>query len=102
MNFAIIVAAGKGRRMNKDVNKAFLPLLDKPMIYYSLKAFQDCSLINEMVIAAQKQDIGKISEIKQKYSFTKIKKIVKGGKERQHYVYNCLKTLKYAKKKAIA
>ena len=59
MNFAIIVAAGKSKRMGKNVNKVFFPLLNKPMIYYTIKAFQDCDLIDEIIIVAQKKYIKK-------------------------------------------
>ena len=97
MNFAIIVAAGKSKRMGKNVNKIFLPLLNKPMIYYSIKAFQDCNLIDEIIVVVQKTDIKKINEIKQKYNFAKIKKIVGGGKERQGSVCNGLMSIRNAK-----
>src|SRR3989338_1590509 len=97
MNFAIIVAAGKSKRMNNDVNKIFLPLLGKPVIYYSIKEFQDCSCIDEITIAAQKNDIKKIEEIKKQFNFYKIKDIIEGGNERQDSVYNGLKSLINAK-----
>ena len=97
MNFAIIVAAGKSKRMRKNANKVFLPILNKPMMYYTIKNFQDCNLINEIVIVTQKNDIKKVNEIKQYYSFTKIAKIVEGGKERQDSVYNGLISIKNAK-----
>ena len=98
MNFAIIVAAGSGKRMDSRENKIFLPLLNKPMLYYSLKEFQDCSLVDEIIVVAQKSDFNKIKEIKNQYNFSKIKNIVKGGKERQDSVYNGLKSIKNAKK----
>ncbi|MEK6947035.1 MAG: 2-C-methyl-D-erythritol 4-phosphate cytidylyltransferase [Nanoarchaeota archaeon] len=97
MNFAIIVAAGKGKRMHSEENKVFLNLLNKPMLYYALKVFQDCNEISEIIIVAQKNDFKKINEIKNKYSFTKIKNIVEGGKERQDSVYNGLIFIKNAK-----
>ena len=98
MNFAIIVAAGSGKRMDSRENKIFLPLLNKPMLYYSLKEFQDCSLVDEIIVVAQKSDFNKIKEIKNQCNFTKIKNIVEGGKERQDSVYNGLKSIKNAKK----
>ena len=97
MNFAVIVAAGRGKRMGKKLNKIFLPVLDKPMIYYALKTFQDCREINEIIIASQKNDFRKIKEIKEKYNFNKIKNIVEGGKERQDSVYSGLMSIKDAK-----
>lgn len=97
MNFAIIAAAGQSKRMKKDVNKIFLQLLNKPVICHTLTAFQDCDSINEITIAAQKGDIKKINEIRQKYHFTKIKNIIEGGKERQDSVYNGLMSIRNAK-----
>ena len=97
MNFAIIVAAGKGKRMNSKESKSFIPLLNKPMIYYALKAFQDCSHVDGIAVVAQKNDFKKISEIKTRYNFNKIKNIVVGGKERQDSVYNGLISIKNAK-----
>ncbi|MBI2101775.1 2-C-methyl-D-erythritol 4-phosphate cytidylyltransferase [Candidatus Woesearchaeota archaeon] len=92
MNFAIIVAAGKSKRMGKSINKLFLPLLNKPMIYYTIKNFQECNLV-----VAQKNYIKKINEIKQECHFNKIKKIAEGGRERQDSVYNGLISIKNAK-----
>ncbi len=98
MNFAIIVAAGKGRRMNRGTNKVFLPLSDKPMIYHTIKKFQDCSLIGGIAVVAQRAEIKKIEEMKKQYGFDKIKKIVEGGKERQESVYNGLMSIQNANK----
>ena len=97
MNFAIIVAAGKGSRMNEKINKAFLLLGEKPTIYYALNAFENSGLIDEITIVAQKDDFKKIEQINKKYGFGKIKKIVEGGKERQDSVYNGLISIKKAK-----
>ena len=97
MNFAIIVAAGKSRRMGKNANKVFLSLLNKPMIYYTIKIFQDCQAIDEIIIVTQKNDIKRINEIKNQYNFNKIKNIVVGGKERQNSVYNGLMSINNAK-----
>ncbi len=97
MNFAIIVAAGKSRRMKKSENKIFLPLQNKPIIYFAIKAFQNCDLIGEIIVVAQKNDFGKIREINKEYGFNKIKKIIEGGKERQDSVYNGLMSIKNAK-----
>lgn len=97
MNFAIIVAAGKSNRMKKNVNKIFLPLLNKPMIYHTIKNFQNCDLIDRIVVVTQKNDIKKINEIKEKYELGKMKNVVEGGKERQDSAYNGLISIKNAK-----
>ena len=98
MNFAIIVAAGRGKRMNSKGNKVFLQLLGKPMIYYALEAFNGCNSIDEIIVVAKKTDFKKINEIKNQYDFNKIKNIIEGGKERQDSVFNGLASIKTAKK----
>src|SRR3989344_3930679 len=97
MNFAIIVAAGKEKRINSNKTKVFLPILGKPMLYYALKPFQDCNEINEIIVVTQKSDFNKIKEIKSQYHMNKIKNIVEGGKEMQDSVYNGLMSIKNAK-----
>lgn len=97
MNYAIIVAAGKGKRMKKSLNKVFLPLLGMPMIYHTIKTFQACGLIDEIVLVTGKNDIRRMHEIKKQYNFHKIKNIVAGGEERQDSVCNGLMSIKNAK-----
>ena len=53
---AIVLAAGSGSRMNADVKKQFLELAGKPILYYSLNAFQN-SFIDEIILVTSKEDI---------------------------------------------
>lgn len=92
MNFAIIVAAGRGKRFGKS-DKIFSPLSNKPLIYHTIKKFQGCKSIDEIVIVTQKNNFNKINEIKKQCNLNKIKKIIEGGKERQDSVYNGLNSL---------
>lgn len=85
---AIVLAGGSGKRMNSTVKKQFLMLKDKPLLYYSLKAFED-SFIDSVILVASGEDMEYCrKEIVQKYHFNKVKKIVEGGKERYHSVIN--------------
>src|SRR3989338_11243823 len=93
MNHAIIVAAGKGTRMNSQINKIFLPLNEKPLLYYSVKPFEDSELIDDITIVCGKLDIDNIREVIGKFNFKKVKRIIEGGKERQDSVYNGAKAL---------
>jgi len=88
-NVAVILAAGKGKRMGANKNKQFLEIKEKPILYYTLKAFSNCNLIDEIILVAAKDEIEYCrKEIIERYRFDKVTSIVSGGKERQHSVLN--------------
>ena len=88
---AIVLAGGRGKRMNSAVPKQFLSIQDKPVLYYSLKAFED-SFIDSVILVVSEDDKEYCQkEIVEKYRFRKIDKIVSGGKERYHSVLNGIK-----------
>ena len=93
---AIVLAAGRGKRMQSDVAKQYLLVRNKPVLYYSLKAFQD-SIVDEIILVTAEKEITYCKEeIVDKYAITKVSRIVAGGKERYHSVYNGLKACKDA------
>ncbi|WP_411679956.1 2-C-methyl-D-erythritol 4-phosphate cytidylyltransferase [Clostridium thailandense] len=94
-NYAIIVAAGKGKRMRTDINKQFLNIKDKPLIYYTLKTFADSKAVDGIIIVCAEDEIEYCKhEIVEKYQIAKVLKIVSGGKERQNSVYNGINVIK--------
>lgn len=87
---AIILAGGKGTRMQTETPKQYLPLLGKPVLFYSLRAFSESeadSII--LVVGAQEIEYCR-KEIVEKYGFYKVTAIVSGGVERYHSVYQGL------------
>lgn len=88
---AVILAAGQGKRMHSAVQKQYLLLQGYPVLYYSVKAFEE-SLVDRIVLVtgAEEQEYCK-KEIVERYGFRKVHKIVTGGKERYHSVYEGLK-----------
>lgn len=97
-NIAIVLAAGQGKRMNTSQKKQYLLLADKPVLYYSLEAFQSCHIITDIIIvvgAGEKEYVEK--EYVEKYSFSKVRSIVSGGKERYDSVMNGLKSVSQIK-----
>lgn len=87
-NVAIVLAAGRGRRMNADVAKQYLIVKGRPLICYSLSAFEHCAFIDEIVLVAGADEIDYCrTEIVGKFGYRKVRKIVPGGKERYHSVY---------------
>ncbi|MBU5591717.1 2-C-methyl-D-erythritol 4-phosphate cytidylyltransferase [Clostridium sp. MSJ-4] len=88
---ALILAGGKGKRMNKSISKQFLTIQEKPVLYYTLDKFDSCSRVDEIYLVLPEDEIEYFKEyILGKYRFNKPIHIVKGGKERQHSVYNGL------------
>ncbi|MDD3368920.1 MAG: 2-C-methyl-D-erythritol 4-phosphate cytidylyltransferase [Lachnospiraceae bacterium] len=86
-HIAIVLAAGQGKRMQSKVQKQYLLLQGRPVLYYSLKAFED-SFVDEIILVTGAGDIEYCQkEIVEKYNFQKVRSIVPGGKERYHSVY---------------
>lgn len=88
---AIILAAGQGKRMNSATAKQYLLLGGKPVLYYSLKAFQDSPVRSLILVVGAGEESFVRTEIVEKYGFSKVRGIVAGGKERYHSVYQGLK-----------
>ncbi len=83
---AVVLAAGSGSRMNSDVKKQYMEIGGKPLIYYSLKTFEE-SIIDDIVLVVSRGDIEFVrTEIVQKYGFDKVTAIVEGGLYRYHSV----------------
>ena len=83
---AVVLAAGSGSRMNSDVKKQYMEIGGKPLIYYSLKTFEE-SIIDDIVLVVSRGDIDYVrAEIVQKYGFDKVTAIVEGGLYRYHSV----------------
>lgn len=93
---ALVLAGGKGSRMQNDIPKQYLPLCGKPVLFYSLSAFQE-SEADEiiLVVAAGEVEYCK-KEIVEKYGISKVSAVVEGGAERYHSVYAGLLAAKEA------
>ena len=95
MNFALIVAAGSGSRMgNIDKPKQFLLINNKPLMVYTIEAFELNKQVDAIVIVTSKDYIDEVNSFSKKYSLNKIKAVVIGGDTRQLSVYNGLQTIK--------
>ena len=89
---AVVLAAGAGTRMHSKTKKQYLMLKGKPVLYYSLAAFEKHPGIGEIILVCGEEDISWCrQEIVVKFAFQKIKKIIPGGRERYHSVYEGLK-----------
>lgn len=93
---AVILAAGQGKRMNSKVAKQFMILQDKPVLYYSLKAFEESSADEIILVTGEGQVDYCKKQIVAPYHFKKVSKIIEGGRERYDSVYQALKNIENA------
>lgn len=85
---AIVLAAGQGKRMHSKIQKQFLEIGGKPVLYYSLQCFQKSPLIRDIILVTGEDMISYCEkEIVEKYGFFKVCRVTAGGKERYDSVY---------------
>ena len=85
---AIVLAGGSGKRMRAGCKKQYMELGGKPILFYSLKAFEE-SEVDDIILVTNEAEYCK-KNILQKYGLNKVSRIVPGGAERYHSVYNGL------------
>ena len=88
MNVAIIVAGGVGARMGADVPKQFVQVNGKPVLLYTLEAFESHPLVDaiELVLIDGWQDV--VETYCERFGISKLKWIVPGGKSVQESIRN--------------
>jgi 2-C-methyl-D-erythritol 4-phosphate cytidylyltransferase len=89
---AIVLAGGRSTRMGGGPNKQFIELLGKPLLYYSLAAFEQCSVIDAVVLVRRPDCAQQADRVVREFGFKKIEAVVDGGVERQNSVWNGLET----------
>ena len=87
---AVIVAAGSASRMG-GIDKVMAPLGGEPMITRTVRAFQECDAVSEIVIVTREDLILPINSLCKE--FPKVKAVIAGGKTRQESVGNGLNAL---------
>jgi 2-C-methyl-D-erythritol 4-phosphate cytidylyltransferase len=92
MTCAIIVAAGSSRRMGFD--KMFAPLAGHPVVWHSIKAFEDTREIADIVIVAKEDRIPEIETLVRESRFKKVRSIIPGGEERHLSVWKGLQSVR--------
>lgn len=91
---AIVLAGGRGKRMGTTKAKQYLEIQGKPVLCYSLEAFETSKIIDDIVLVVGKGQIPYCKqEILEKYHFEKVRAVVEGGAERYHSVWAGLRTL---------
>lgn len=99
MDYAIIVAGGKGLRMGGEIPKQFIPVAGKPILMHTLEKFKRFgeSLAGieglEIILVLPKEQQEYWAELCEKYSFKVSHIVVNGGETRFHSVQNGLKAI---------
>lgn len=87
---AVVLAGGLGLRMGADSPKQFLEIKGKPILIHSLEAFENHPQIDEIILVVNTTFQTTFEELLGKYSFSKLKVITEGGKERSDSSRNAL------------
>ncbi|MBR4489488.1 2-C-methyl-D-erythritol 4-phosphate cytidylyltransferase [bacterium] len=80
--YAVILASGKGERMNCGFPKQFIEIAGKTIVGRSIEAFEQNSGIDRIIVVSEPSHIQKITEIVENSGFKKVTKIVTGGATR--------------------
>lgn len=83
---AVIVAAGSGRRMGAGINKVYMPLGEKCVLWHTVKAFAESGAVDELVIVTGREDLIQAAEIAAEFDLDFY--VIVGGEERQNSVLN--------------
>ena len=93
MNVALILAGGVGNRLGAKIPKQFIDVLGKPVIAYTIEAFERHPEIDAVLVVCIKPYIDRMWQIKEKYGLSKIKWIIEGGDTFQGSVLNGVRYL---------
>ena len=81
---AVILAGGSGTRMGGgEKAKQWLPILGEPVIVHTIRAFEECDVIEELVLVSRREDMKELVSLVKAHRFRKVKRVVAGGENRQ-------------------
>lgn len=93
MNIALIIAGGSGQRMHQDIPKQFLNVFDKPIIVYTMQAFQNHPEIDAIEIVCIDGWHDVVRAYAKQFGIAKLENIVSGGKNGQDSIRNGLEDI---------
>jgi 2-C-methyl-D-erythritol 4-phosphate cytidylyltransferase len=102
MNVAIIAAAGQGVRMGGRRAKQFLELAGTPILVHTLKRFEQCDDIQEVVLVLPAQETAGFLGLAGKYGLRKLARVVPGGATRAESVLRGLQSVRAATARVVA
>ena len=93
MNIALILAGGVGNRLGAKIPKQFIEVLGKPVLAYTIDAFEKHPEIDGILVACIKPYMNYMWEMKEKYGLSKLKWVTEGGDTFQGSVLNGIRFL---------
>ena len=102
MNVAIIAAAGQGTRMGGKRAKQFLELAGIPIIIHTLKRFEQCEVIQEIIVVLPAHESAEFLSLADKYGLRKLAKVVPGGITRAESVLRGLRAVRESTAEIVA
>src|SRR5918993_2441840 len=97
MNVAIIAAGGRGARMGVGAGRApkqFLEIAGTPVVVHTLRRFEACATIAEVVVVVPRSEVQAFLELAEKFGLRKLARVVAGGETRTESVWRGLKDLR--------
>lgn len=94
MNIAVILAGGSGKRTEQDVPKQFINVYDKPIIIYTLEAFQRHPGIDGIIVSCLEGWGEILKAYAREYGITKLKWVINGGEDGQESTQKAICELK--------
>lgn len=91
---ALLTAGGIGKRMNLDIPKQFIHIENKPLIVYTLEAFQTHPGVDEIIVVCLDGWHDILKSYAKCFNITKLKYIVSGGATNQESIYKGITKLK--------
>lgn len=88
MNIALIIAGGRGMRMGQEIPKQFLTVNDKPVIAYTLEAFEKHPDIDVIAVVCVEGWESILAAYARQYHISKLKHIIPGGQNGQGSIRN--------------
>ena len=89
-NIALIIAGGVGTRMGQDIPKQFINVYDKPVIVYTLEAFQKHPQIDTIEVVCLDGWHDVLRAYAKQFGISKLEKVVSGGRNGQDSIRNGL------------
>ena len=87
---ALVFAGGSGMRMGADIPKQFIEIAGMPVLIRTLRLFQDHSLVDSIILVANRDFISKTKSLCERFDISKVMEVVAGGDSAQDSIYNGL------------